>query len=228
MRTTSKKRAMAGAALAGCAVAGFGGSMAFAVSAPSGSSVITACVQSGDHELRAVSVGTPCTKGEQRLAWNSRGQEGPRGAQGSRGLTGPPGPSGLHLYEAELKSSGTVTSSRERILSVTPPPGTYLVTVDAMAFLQSPSGEETSNPVNMTCGVYTGYGTPSPRQVGQNLTGIDGFGTRPITFAADNVVTITAGQQITLACGTQGGNSSPVRADLSPVSLVAVPIDHLN
>lgn len=55
--------------------------------------VIEACVNPGNGNLRLVQDGEACHQNETRVEWNVTGPAGPPGPQGSPGPQGPPGPS---------------------------------------------------------------------------------------------------------------------------------------
>ena len=57
------------------------------------STVIEACVNPGNGNLRLVDSGEACHNTETRVEWNVTGPPGPPGPQGSPGPQGPPGPS---------------------------------------------------------------------------------------------------------------------------------------
>jgi hypothetical protein len=56
--------------------------------------VLEACVNPGNGNMRLVDTGTACHANETRVEWNSEGPQGPPGPQGDPGAQGPPGPSG--------------------------------------------------------------------------------------------------------------------------------------
>jgi hypothetical protein len=55
--------------------------------------VLEACVNPGNGDLRLVNSGETCHSNETRVEWNVTGPAGPPGPQGSPGPQGPPGPS---------------------------------------------------------------------------------------------------------------------------------------
>jgi len=57
------------------------------------STVLEACVNPGNGDLRLVESGQACHNNENRVEWNVTGPAGPPGPQGSPGPQGPPGPS---------------------------------------------------------------------------------------------------------------------------------------
>jgi hypothetical protein len=58
------------------------------------STVIEACVNPGNGNLRLVGPGTPCHHNEARVSWNVKGPVGPVGPVGPTGPIGPQGPAG--------------------------------------------------------------------------------------------------------------------------------------
>jgi hypothetical protein len=64
-----------------------------AMRAASTSSVLEACINPGNGNMRLVDAGTDCHANETRVQWNVEGPAGPPGPTGSPGPTGPPGPS---------------------------------------------------------------------------------------------------------------------------------------
>jgi Collagen triple helix repeat (20 copies) len=57
-------------------------------------SLIYACVNNGNGEVRVVAQGATCQSGWHSLVWNAVGPQGPAGPQGSQGVPGPMGPAG--------------------------------------------------------------------------------------------------------------------------------------
>lgn len=123
--TTTTSRAVV--AVAGAAALSFGGLAYAAASAPT--TLIHACMNSNNGNLRIVAEGQGCRTSESLLAWNqqgvqgetgahgpqgaqgetgetgSQGDQGPRGEtgpQGPRGPTGPAGPAGAGLSGYEI------------------------------------------------------------------------------------------------------------------------------
>lgn len=62
-------------------------------SSPS-TSVLEACVNPGNGDLRLVGSNTPCHHNETRVSWNVKGPVGPVGPMGPAGPAGPSGPAG--------------------------------------------------------------------------------------------------------------------------------------
>jgi Collagen triple helix repeat (20 copies) len=65
-----------------------------ATSHPSHSTVLEACVNPGNGDLRLVGPGTPCHRSESRVSWNVKGPAGPAGPKGPAGPAGSVGPTG--------------------------------------------------------------------------------------------------------------------------------------
>jgi hypothetical protein len=63
-------------------------------SAPPPPSVLEACVNPGNGNMRLVASSTPCHNNETRVSWNVEGPVGPAGPAGPAGPTGPQGPAG--------------------------------------------------------------------------------------------------------------------------------------
>jgi len=64
-----------------------------ALRAANTSSVLEACVNPGNGNMRLVDAATACHKNETRVQWNAEGPVGPTGPTGPVGPAGPPGPS---------------------------------------------------------------------------------------------------------------------------------------
>lgn len=76
---------------------------------------IYTCVTTANGAMRMVSNATSCKKGEDLVAWNQVGAQGPAGPQGAQGSIGPQGPQG---------QSGSVNVVvRQTSMTVTIPPG---------------------------------------------------------------------------------------------------------
>jgi len=82
------------AAVAGAAgVAAIAGGLAWATT-PSSSSVIKACYQKNNGQLRIVDSLDACSSSELPIQWNQTGSQGPSGPRGPQGTTGARGPQG--------------------------------------------------------------------------------------------------------------------------------------
>lgn len=56
--------------------------------------LISACAQKEDGQLRPVDGASDCRKSERYVSWNAVGPEGPAGPEGPQGPQGDPGPQG--------------------------------------------------------------------------------------------------------------------------------------
>src|SRR4051794_41841170 len=81
--------AVAGAAVAAAVVGGF----AWAT-IPAANSVIKACYQKNNGQLRVVDDNTACNSSELAISWNQSGPQGTAGGKGGAGGAGPPGAPG--------------------------------------------------------------------------------------------------------------------------------------
>src|SRR6476646_10360654 len=86
-------KALVAAVAGAAAVAGIAGGLAWATT-PSSSSVIKACYQKNNGQLRIVDSLDACSSSELPIQWNQTGSQGPSGPRGPQGTTGARGPQG--------------------------------------------------------------------------------------------------------------------------------------
>lgn len=81
------------------------GGVAYAM-IPSDDGAIRGCYNTRSGVLRVIPLGESCRGGEEALAWNQVGPQGPKGDQGDPGLQGAPGPQGLQGPRGERGPEG--------------------------------------------------------------------------------------------------------------------------
>jgi hypothetical protein len=211
-------------AVAAVAVVAGGGGVALASTTSSAPATITACYKTGSAPtaLDRVSNGASCAKGYTKLVWNLQGPAGPRGATGAtgakgatgatgakgatgatgaKGATGPAGPAGSPAGAFATENGDISLSDGQPHLVLTSSPvtaaGTYLVT--ASITMAVGMGDYVG------CYVVGGAGTLN--EIGPSA------GDQYNSMAVEDEVTVTAGQQISVACQETESDSNTYFAD---------------
>lgn len=198
-----------------------------ALQAASTATVLEACVNPGNGNMRLVDASTDCHNNETRVAWNVTGPAGPPGPMGPAGPAGDPGPQGepgpagpagpagepgpagaslaVSSVGVLLPSMGTSPPLSAQSNSITLGPGAYVVHAT----------------VDVANTVLTGTNNSRSQYITCTLNNVDGPGmSTSITLAPINVFNVP---QVT---GTQAdcpGSSTFVRVMVPPATVCAYP-----